>query len=262
MPEASRSSLNVTFSVWRALFLHEALIRISGGRARWFWLLADPLAHIAFLSFVLTIIRHRVVAGMDTYLWVVVGLVTFFLFRRSAMQGMHAVDSNKAMFAYRQVKPVDTVFVRAALETFLMLLIGIFALLILRLLDRNIMPDDPLLVFVGVFGIWLIALGLGLALAVPIRLIPEADVILNFLFIPLYMISGVILPIGKVPYPYQDWLLYNPLVHAIEAARLGFSSGYLAIAGLDLPYLYACGVSLVFIGLALQLRFAERLIAK
>ncbi|PKO87763.1 MAG: ABC transporter [Betaproteobacteria bacterium HGW-Betaproteobacteria-12] len=262
MSEAFRSSFSVTLAVWRALFLHEALIRISGGRARWFWLLADPLAHMAFLAFVLTAFRSQLVAGMDTYLWIVVGLVSFFLFRRAAMQGMHAIDSNKAMFAYRQVKPVDTVFVRAALETFVMLLTGLFALVILRLLDRDIMPGDPLLLIVALFGIWLLALGIGLIFAVPIRLVQESAVILNFLFLPLYLVSGVILPVARIPFPYQEWLLYNPLVHGLEAARLGFAPGYLAIAGLDLNYLYAWGVGTVFIGLALQLRFSERLIAQ
>lgn len=262
MTEAYRSSLSVTLSVWRALFQHEALIRISGGRASWFWLLADPVAHMAFLCFVYGNVRHTVIAGMDTYLWVVIGLVTFFLFRRSAMQGMHGIDSNKAMFAYRQVKPVDTVFVRVALETFIMLLTGLVALGGLALLGTNIVPDDPLLIFVALFGIWLVALGLGLAFSVPIRLIREADVILNFLFIPLYIVSGVILPLSKVPYPYQEWLLYNPVAHAIDAVRLGFSSGYQAVSGLDLPYVYACGVVLIFIGLLLQVRFSERLIAQ
>lgn len=262
MTEAYRSPLNVTLSVWRALFLHEALIRISGGRASWFWLLADPMVHMAFFGFLYGNVWHTVIAGMDTYLWIAVGMVTFFLFRRSAMQGMHGIDSNKAMFAYRQVKPVDTVFVRVALETFIMLLIGLVTLGVLWLLDRNIVPDDPLLVFVALFGVWLVALGLGLAFSVPIRLVREADVILNFLFIPLYIVSGVILPLSKVPYPYQEWLLYNPVAHAVDAARLGFSSGYHAVTGLDLPYVYVCGVVLIFIGLLLQVRFSERLIAQ
>ena len=262
MAEATRSPLSITLSVWRALFLHDAQGRISGSRASWFWLVAEPLAHMAFVTYVLVAFRYRVLAGVDTYVWVVVGLVTFFIFRRAAMQGMHAVDDNKAMFAYRQVKPVDTVFVRAALETFIMLIIGMAAFALLRLLGHDIVPDDPMRLMVAVFGIWLLALGLGLTFAVPIKLIKESAVLLNFLFLPLYLISGVIFPISSIPYPYQQWLLYNPLVHAMEAARLGFSSSYQSIIGLDLFYLYAWGVCLIFIGLALQLRFAERLIAK
>ncbi len=262
MPEASRSPLNVTLSVWRALFLHEALIRISGGRASWFWLLADPMVHIAFFSFIYGNVYHAVMPGMDLFLWVTVGMVTFFLFRRSAMQGMHGIDSNKAMFAYRQVKPVDTVFVRIALETFIMVLIGLIALGALWLLGRRIVPDDPLLLLAALFGVWLVALGLGLVFSVPIRLVKEADIILNFLFIPLYIASGVIIPLSRLPYQYQEWLLYNPVAHAVEAARLGFSSTYKAVTGLDLLYVYAFGVVLIFLGLLLQLRFSRRLIAQ
>ena len=262
MSEAYRSPLNVTLSVWRALFLHEALIRISGGRASWFWLLADPMVHMAFFGFLYVNVWHTVIAGMDTYLWIVVGMVTFFLFRRSAMQGMHGIDSNKAMFAYRQVKPIDTVFVRVALETFIMVLIGVIALGVLWILHRPIVPDNPLLLLAALFGIWLVALGLGLVFSVPIRLVREADVILNFLFIPLYIVSGVILPLSRVPYPYQQWLLYNPVAHAIDAARLGFSSGYHAVIGLDLSYVYVCGILLIFVGLLLQLRFSKRLVAQ
>jgi capsular polysaccharide transport system permease protein len=65
-----------------------------------------------------------------------------------------------------------------------------------------------------------------------------------------------------VPYPYQDWLAYNPVVHALEAIRLGFSSGYHTIASLDLLYVYTWALVMVFLGLALQIRFSERLISQ
>jgi len=52
-----------------------------------------------------------------------VGLLAFFMFRRTATQTRNAVSSNQALFAYRQVKPVDPVLVRAGLEGFLMVVI-------------------------------------------------------------------------------------------------------------------------------------------
>ena len=262
MAEPYRSSLNITLSVWRALFLREALTRISGARARWFWIIAEPLAHMAFMAFILAGLRHRVIAGTDAYVWVVVGLATFFLFRRSGVQAMWAIDDNKAMFVYRQVRPVDTVIVRAALDGFLNLLIGLVALAVLALLGHNVVPDNPLLVIAAVLGIWLLGLGFGLMASVPTVLIQESNVFLSFSMTPLYLASGVILPINLVPYPYQQWLAYNPLVHALEAARLGFSSGYHVIAGLDLIYVYAWALVMIFIGLVLQVRFSERLVSQ
>lgn len=262
MTETFRSPLSITLSVWRALFLHLAQGRISGSRASWFWLVAEPLAHMAFYAYLLITLRHSVIAGMDAYLWLVVGMVMFFLFRRAAMHGMHAIDDNKAMFSYRQVKPFDTVLIRAALEAFLMLLIGLFALALLQLLGHNVVPDDPLLVVASVFGLWLLALGAGLIFAVPIKLVKESAIFLNFMFTPLYLLSGVIIPLSSIPYPYRDWLLSIPVVHGLEAVRHGFSLSYVAAAGISLAYLYVWGVCLIFLGLLLQVRFARRLVAQ
>lgn len=262
MAESYRSSLSITFSVWRALFLREALTRISGGRGRWFWVIAEPVAHMVFLAFVLLEVRHRVIIGIDPYIWIVVGLSAFFIFRRSAIQSMWAIDDNQAMFVYRQVRPVDTVFVRAALDGFLNLLIGIVALGLLIMMNRDVMPDQPLLVFSAVFGIWLLGLGFGLIASVPIVLVQETSVFLSFLMLPLYLVSGVVFPIAMIPYPYSQWLSYNPLVHALEAIRYGFSSSYHVIQGLDMAYVYMWALVSIFFGLVLQLRFSERMVAQ
>lgn len=262
MAEAYRSSINITLSVWRALFLREALTRISGARARWFWIVAEPLAHMGFMAFVVAGLRHRRIAGADAYVWVVVGLAVFFLFRRAAIQSMWAIDDNKAMFVYRQVRPVDTVIVRAALEGVLNLLIGCVALAGLALMGHKIAPDNSLLLMAAVFGVWLLGLGFGLIASVPTVLVEESSVFLNFIMIPAYIGSGVIFPVRLVPYPYNEWLAYNPVVHALEAARLGFASGYNPIPGLDLLYLYSWALGMIFLGLVLQVRFSERLVSR
>lgn len=262
MTEPVRSSLSITLSVWRALFLREALTRISGGRAKWFWVVAEPLAHMAFMIAVLVAMRQRVVAGMDAYVWIASAMIAFFMFRRSGKQGMDAIGANRSMFAYRQVRPVDTVLVRAALEAFLMLLISIPTWLGLALLDRDIVPADPMLVIASLFGLWILGVGFGLVFSVAVELIQEAGIFINFLLMPLYMISGVIFPITIVPYPYQDWLLLNPVLHGIEGVREGFSSYYHGLPALDLAYLYVFSLCLLFFGLALQIRFSERLVAQ
>lgn len=262
MAEPTRSSLNIMLSAWKALFLREALARISGGRARWVWVLLEPLVHQAFITFMLVVIRQRVVAGMDVMTWVAIGVLTFFMFRRPAMQGLEAINANSAMFAYRQVRPVDTIFVRAALEAFLTFLIALLVFAALALLERRIVPDDPLVVMAAVFGMWLFGLGFALALSVPCELVDEVGKLVKFAMMPVYLISCVIFPIQMVPYPFNQWLLYNPLLHGVEAARAGYSENYHAVQGLDLPYLYTCAVCLIFIGLALHVRFVSRLIAK
>lgn len=51
---------------------------------------------------------------------------------------------------------------------------------------------------------------------------PDSGHIFQILMMPLYLISGVIMPVSFVPMPYRDWLLWNPLVHGLELVRLGF----------------------------------------
>ncbi len=259
MTEPYRSSLSITFSVWRALFLREALTRISGARGRWFWVVAEPLAHMIFLAVLFGVFRNMRIPGIDVYVWIVTGFSTFFIFRRSAIQGMWAIDDNRAMFVYRQVRPVDTVFVRAALDGFLNLLIGLVGMALLALVDRQVMPVQPLMMMAGILGAWLLGLGFGLIAAVPVAFVEETSVFLGFIMTPLYLLSGTIFPLSMIPYPYVEWLSWNPLMHALEAVRLGFSDGYHVIPGVDLAYVYAWALVMIFMGLVLQLRFSERL---
>jgi ABC-type polysaccharide/polyol phosphate export permease len=44
----------VTFSVWKALFLREAVYRIAQDRIAWLWLILEPVAHVALMMWVFT----------------------------------------------------------------------------------------------------------------------------------------------------------------------------------------------------------------
>lgn len=68
------------------------------------------------------------IGGIETVTWVVAGMLAFFMFRRSGQQGVQGISANRALFAYRQVRPVDTVIVRALMEGLLMLLISLCVL--------------------------------------------------------------------------------------------------------------------------------------
>ena len=94
-----RSPLDVTLSVWKALFLREAVNRISRERTAWVWLLAEPMIHIVFITFIFSFVRVRVVGGIDTAVWIIVGFLVFFMFRRPAQQGMTAVGPTRRFLA-------------------------------------------------------------------------------------------------------------------------------------------------------------------
>lgn len=257
-----RPSLLIALSVWRALFLREALARLFAGRATWFWLLAEPVLGIAIMLFIFTVIRLRTIGGIDTMLWLIVGMLGFYMFRRTGTQVQGAISANRALFTYRQVLPVDTALVRAGLEGLLMVAVASILLTVAALLGHSVVPADPLTVLEAFFGLWLAGLGFGLVTSVAIDLVPELGRVLKLVMSPLMIMSGVIIPLSAVPPPYLGWLLLNPVAHGLEAARLGFAPYYHAVPGLSIAYLYAFGLVSVFFGLALHRRFAAKLVTQ
>lgn len=257
-----RTPLAVTVSVWQAIFLREALDRLFDMRAAWFWLLMEPVLHIGFIALVWRAIRVHAVGGMDIAIWVMVGMLAFFLFRRTGVQVMYAADSNRPLFTYRQVKPFDTAIVRAGLEAFLMSIISIVVLVVAALLGHETLPRDPLLVAQALMGLWLFGIGYGLVASVLMALVPETEHIFKILMLPLYLISGVVWPMASVPQPYRDMLMFNPIVHGLELVRTAFFPYYHAVPDVSMGYLYAWGGGSIFLGLMLYRRFALQLVMK
>lgn len=252
--------MRIMASVYSALFLREALARISSSRFAWFWLLVEPIFHVAYMLLIYTVIRVHTVGGIDTVIWLMVGMLALFMFRRTALQVANAISANQALFTYRQVKPVDTVLVRGGLEGVLMLVVASILLAAAALFGHSVLPTDPLAVLEAFFGLWLLGMGFGLVVSVATELVPEVGRLVNFVMMPLYLISGVMLPLSAVPQPYRDWLMFNPVAHGLEAARLGFSPYYHVVPGLSISYMYSSALVSIFFGLALHRRFALRLV--
>ncbi|WP_322995291.1 ABC transporter permease [Castellaniella sp.] len=259
---AVRGPLVVTLSVWKAIFLREALDRLFDMRAAWLWLVMEPLAHIGFYAYIYSAFRVRSIGGADIAVWIVVGMLGFFLFRRTGDQVTHAVDSNQPMFAYRQVKPFDAAFMRAFLEGFLMLIVSTIILLVVALFGHPAIPVNGFWLIQAYMGLWLFGLGYGMIASVLMRLVPEMEHILKMLMMPLFIISGAIWPLQAIPQPYQDWLMINPIAHGLELIRESFVPHYQVVPGTSMGYLYFWGLASVFIGLLLYRRFDAQLVMK
>lgn len=254
------------------MFLREALDRLFEARAAWLWLMVEPVIYISLHAFGLETFHVHEIGGMAINMWIIAGFIGFLLWRRTWTQVLHGIDSNKAFFAYRQVKPFDVALVRAVLELFLMVPISVMivALAIVAghamTLDRVNpvwLPADPLLVIVSFVGLWLLGLGLGLVTSVAMHVVPELDHIFKLLYLPLYYISGALLPISLyVPTPYQYIFVANPVVNGLELMRQGFLPGYHALAGVSLAYLYAWALGIMLVGLALYKRFSRKLVMR
>lgn len=246
--------------VWKAIFLREALVRLFGSRSAWVWMVLEPVVHVLWLIVIFSAVRVQHIGGIDSALWLTLGMLVFMTFKRTLVQVQNAVEANSALFTYRQVKPADVALVRAVFEGACMVVIAAVMLFIGGLAGWLSWPGHFLGVVQGAVLAWLCAMGLGMVLGVLTKLMPETGRIVNFLLMPLMMISGVMFPLSMVGPPYLDWLLLNPLAHAIELARLGFAPYYHSVAGVSLHYLSGCALVSVFLGMAMFRRFQTRLV--
>lgn len=256
-----RSALQVTLSVWRALFIRDAMARLFSRRAAWLWILIEPAIHVAFFVFVFTMVNIRTVGGIDASIWIMVGFLGYFMFRRTLSLSMAGVHMSRVLFTYRQVKPVDTVLVRGFTEGLLMLVIIVFMLLLAQLCDLPVVPSQPLLVIAALFALWYMGIGLGLILSIPRVLIQETENLVNLVLTPLYFISGILVSVSAVPMPYRSVLVANPVAHAIDALRVGFSDTYQPFHEMDLSYCYMLGTFWVCLGLMLHRVYRNRMLA-
>ena len=250
-----------TIFVWQALFLREALDRFFGSRAAWAWLVVEPAMHIGFMSCLWGMMRKNSLGGINVTMWIILGMLSFFLFRRTSVQTLHALDCNKAFFAFRQVRPFDVALMRAGVEAFSMFFISSSILGVAALAGLEVLPDDPITVLLALAGLWLFGLGYGLVTSVCMRLVPDSGHIFQIFMMPLYLISGVIMPVAYIPMPYRDWLLWNPLVHGLELVRLGFFSNYHTLDA-SFSYLYSWVLLSITLGLTLYRAFETRLVTQ
>jgi capsular polysaccharide transport system permease protein len=257
-----RPPLAVSLAVWKALFLRETVARLSQDRIAWVWVLLEPIAHALFLVWMRVIVRQKVIGGMDPALFVLVGVLGFFVPRNMLARSFDAISQNLSLYSYRQIKPVDTILVRSVVEGLLSAILLILVLAGAALIGIAVLPAEPLAALAALAVLWFTGLGLGLVASATGELLPEVSRILRVLMPALYLISAIMFQTSAMPHGLQEVLLYNPLVHSLEFLRVAFVPTYQVPPEINLGYPAAWALVLVFLGLALHVRYQRRLIAR
>ncbi len=227
-----------------------------------FWFFFEPIGHVLVVMSVYSLLRGRQVPGLEFPVYLISGIVPFLMFKNIMLKGMEAVNANKALFAYKQIKPYDTIVARTIVEFSLM---GCVYLLVMTALGFwggfDVSVVDPLrwlaVLAVGVA----FSFGMALILCVIVDAIPELRIIIRLLFMPLYFISGVILPVWLVPGEILQYFLWNPLLHIIDELRQSMFPHYHAAVGINLTYPVAIALVVLFIGMALYRARRTQLVA-
>jgi len=247
-----RPPLAIVKSVLFALILREVQGRFGKNRLGAFWFVFEPMAHVLILLLIFSTLKSRYIPGIEMPLFLMQGIIPFLIFRNVTLKGMEAVNANRGLLAYRQVKPFDMVTARAVVEILLMTCVYILILAALGwLFDYDIAIHQPLQwLSVLITGVAL-AFGSALVFCVLIDAIPELASMIRIMYMPLYILSGIIFPVWVLPKEILSLLLWNPYLHLIELLRETSIAYYPRVAEVNLHYPAAYAIVTLFVGLGL-----------
>jgi len=262
-----RSPLKIFFAVERALFLREMDMKISVGKSGLFWTFVEPFMQVfIFIAIRVAILSHTGNSGggsgYDPAVFMASGFIAFNLFKNILSSSTGAFTANKGLFAYKQVKPVDTLLARVLVNLFLTSIVFILFLIIGFLLGyTDLLPKNPLMVLLGLFWLVIFSIGMGLLAAVGNTFFISVGKFLGIISFALLIFSAVFFPIVSLPPLAQDLLLYNPLVHFMEMIH-GYYLHGLDDRFVDYTYMLYWTIIPLFLGLWFYQKLEKRIISE
>lgn len=249
MITSRRSAYDVLRDVTFGLLMRELKTRYGSYRLGYCWALLDPLIMVGAFCLIFGLRGRSGFGGAEAPVFIISGYLPFLLFSKTANQLKSAVSANMGLFCYRQVTPFATLLARFILEMLSLFLVMLLMITLLCGLGFAALPADPLHTLWYLLQLALFAFALGMLFCIINKYSAEVGKFIGFLMMPLMIISGVIMPIAVIPAQYHGWLLWNPLLHAIELIRSGWIAGFATPYG-DPIYLASCTVSLLALAMS------------
>lgn len=258
-----RSPIKIMQDVLFALVLREYLTRFGSRRMGAFWEIFEPMSNIAFMMFIFTVIRARSIPGMDMPMFLLTGMIPFFMIRNIIFKLMDSIGANEALFSYPNIKVFDTYVARMLVELSISSVVYLVFIFIFGFwFGYDILVAHPLEWLTALLVAIVFAFSLGVIFSVVILLAPNLKSIIRIIFLPLYLITGVIFPLWIIPDRYLPWLLWNPLAHIISNIREGVFIHYPDINGVSWSYPVMITLTTLCIAMGLYRLRRQRLLVK
>lgn len=245
----ARSGFEVQQAAVKALFLREIRTRFGKYRLGYFWAILEPAAHLAIMMTIFGFILHRSMPDISFPVFLLNGIIPYFIFSNISKRSISAVEANQGLFNYRPIKPIDTIIARSLLELIIYSTVYIILMNAVMLSGEYFSIANLIqLIFTWIL-LYIFSFGIGLIFMVIGKILPESQKFLPIILRPLYFISCIMFPLHSIPKEYWPYILWNPLVHAVELSREAVMPGYTS-DGVNIYYLAFSTITSVFVGLA------------
>jgi capsular polysaccharide transport system permease protein len=241
-----------------ALLLRETKTRFGSSHLGYIWALVPPAAWIGMFAVFYHLVGHLAPPGTSTVAFLVTGIIPFSAFRETATRCLSAVEANKGLLFYPQVRPLDLVIARVVLEAATHLMLMLLFLGGLALFEGVPRIDSLLVALIGLGIACSLGAALGLLCCGLSVYSPVVERVFSTVMRVVFWTSALFHPIESLPKAARDILLFNPVVHAIELVRDGWFPGYDA-RHVDAWYPLVWTLVLAFFGLSLERTARRRL---
>ena len=240
--------------VVHALMLRETKSRFGRQKLGYLWALLEPTAFVALFAIMFSYARQSAPSGMPVVPFMITGIAPFMLFRNTMTQTMGAIETNRVLLAFPQIKLLDLVLARALLEIATLTVVFFLILAGAHVLGYTIKIENPLLVL---FALGCLAVT-GFGLAPFVRSMPQ--IVSIFAGRPLFFVSGLFFTAEMMPTGVREFLLLNPILHMIEWLRSAF---FVEFESRHASVEYALAGALVsaFLGLVMLRGLGKRILA-
>ena len=211
-----RKSLQIFFSVIKALFLREIVTRFSTKKLGYLWAIIDPMAMIVVFSIMKIMLGKKIASDIDYSVFLATSFIAYNMFKDIAFKSMEAFNANQGLFVYKQVRPIDTIISRSLIEVLIRGVITLLFLFIGWFLGLNIDCKNILGVLIGFIWIAFFGLSLGILFAVIGFFYENFKNIIKLVFLPMFFLSGLFYTAGSLPPMAREILLYNPILNFME----------------------------------------------
>lgn len=243
-----------------ALFLREVQTRFGTKKMGYFWAIFDAMLMVLVFAGLKAAIAEKSMPGVDFPVFLATGFLAFFLWKNIVSRSMAAFESNQGLFAYKQVKPFDTIVTRVILEILVSTVATLVFIVIGLYLNFDIAVKDFNMVILAVLWLCLFGFGLGLMSAVFSYFYETFGKVMNIIMTPLLFISALMYTVDSLPPILREIILYNPLVHFIEMIH-GFYFHALDTRYVDYEYMMYWTVLPLFIGLFFYIKSEKRILS-
>jgi capsular polysaccharide transport system permease protein len=251
------SCLGIQRRVLLALLMRELITRFGRENLGVLWLIGEPMLFTLGVATMWTAAGLHHGSPIPIVAFAVTGYSSVLMWRNSANRSGGAIVQNKQLLFHRNVRVIDVLLTRIALE------IGgaTSSFIVLSSLFTFVgwmpLPEDLLMVVCG----WFMLAWFGASLALLIGAGTAYSEIVDRLWHPaaylLFPLSGAAFMVDWLPVGMQKFVLLLPMVHGVEMLRAGYF-GNVVPTHYDVGYMASCCLVMSLGGLYLVRQAGRR----